>query len=69
MGAGRLVGPDAERTTFEDLAAMLLTDYALNGRRSEGRVKVAMKHVRAFFTFTRVPDITSDRIGAYSRAY
>jgi hypothetical protein len=26
MGAGRLVGPDAERTTFEDLAVMLLDD-------------------------------------------
>jgi len=27
MGAGRLMGPDAERTTFEDLVATLLDDY------------------------------------------
>lgn len=67
MGAGRLVGPDAERTTFEALAAMLLDDYGLNGRRSERRVRAALAHLRAFFTFARVPDMTSDRIGAYIR--
>lgn len=67
MGAGRLVGPDAERTTFEELAAILLDDYGLNGRRSAKRVEVGLVHLRAFFTFARVPDITSDRIGAYIR--
>ena len=67
MGAGRLVGPDAERTTFEDLAAMLEDDYRLNGRRSERRAKEALAHLRAFFTFARVPDMTADRIGAYIR--
>jgi hypothetical protein len=67
MGAGRLVGPDAERTTFEELAAMLLDDYGLNGRRSAKRVEVGLVHLRAFFTFARVPDITGDRIGAYIR--
>ncbi len=50
MGTGRLVGPDAERTTFEDLAAMLLTDYSLNGRRSSERAKDGLAHLRAFFT-------------------
>jgi integrase len=68
MGAGRLVGPDAERTTFEDLAVMLMDDYGLNSRRSAKRVEVALVHLRAFFTFARVPDITSDRIGAYIRS-
>jgi integrase len=67
MGSGRLVGPDAERTTFEDLAGMLIADYHLNGRRSAKRVEVALVHLRAFFTFARVPDITGDRIDAYIR--
>jgi|SRR5687768_17159188 len=31
---GQLVRPDAERTTLEDLATLVLKDYALNGRRS-----------------------------------
>jgi integrase len=65
MGSGRLVGPDAERTTFEELAGMLLTDYHVNGRRSAKRVQVGLAHLRAFFTFDRLPDITSDRIGRY----
>lgn len=67
MGNGRLVGPDAERTTFEDMTVMLLDDYRLNGLRSEKRVHVALVHLRAFFPFARVPDMTSDRIGAYIR--
>lgn len=46
---------------------MLLADYELNGRRSVARVKLALAHLRAFFTFARVPDITSDRIAAYIR--
>ncbi len=27
IGAGRLIGPDAEKTTFEDLVQMVLDDY------------------------------------------
>lgn len=66
MGSGRLVGPDAERTSADALWGMLRDDYRLNGRRSLARVEVALKHLCAFFTFARVPDITSDRI-AYIR--
>jgi integrase len=67
MGAGRLVGPDADKTTFEDMVRMLLDNYKLNGQRSAKRVETALVHLRAFFTFARVPDITSDRIAAYIR--
>ncbi len=67
MGSGQFVGPDAERTSFDDLAGMLLADYGLNGRRSERRVKQALVHLHAFFMFARVPDITSDRIASYIR--
>src|SRR5690242_1587465 len=55
MGLGRLVGPDAERTKFEDIAEMLLADYKLNGRRSVNRVEVALVHLREFFALARVP--------------
>lgn len=68
MGAGRLVGPDADRTTADDLWAMLRDDYKLNGRRSIARVEVALVHLSAFFTFARVPDITADRIAAFIRS-
>jgi integrase len=67
MGAGRLIGPDADKTTFEDIVTMLLDNYKLNGQRSTKRVETALVHLRGFFTFARVPDITSDRIAAYIR--
>ena len=34
IGHGRLVGPDIERTTFEDLGRMLIDDYLVNQRKS-----------------------------------
>lgn len=68
MGTGRLVGPDADRTTIEDLERMLIDDYALNGRKSGKRVELALTHLRSFFLFGRVPDITGDRINAYVRS-
>jgi integrase len=68
MGTGRLVGPDADRTTFADLADMVLADYQLNGRRSTRRAKIGLQHLKDFFTFARVPDVTSDRVTAYVRS-
>lgn len=67
MGSGRFIGPDADKTTFEDMVTMLLDNYKLNGRRSAKRVERALVHLREFFNFARVPDITSDRIAAYIR--
>jgi hypothetical protein len=32
MGRGRLVGPNVERTNFEDLATILLNEYRENRR-------------------------------------
>jgi integrase len=68
MGNGCLVGPDADKTTFEEMVTMLLDDYKLNGRRSATRVGTALVHLREFFAFARVPDITSDRVAAFVRS-
>jgi hypothetical protein len=65
MGQGRLVGPDVERTTFDDLAEMLLTDYRVNGKRSLDRMEDAVGHLRETFSGMRALDITADRVGAY----
>jgi hypothetical protein len=67
MGTGQLVGPDAEKTTIDDLTTLVLNDYQLNGRRSTKTAKEAFARLAAFFTFARVPDITSGRIAAYVR--
>ncbi len=65
MGSGKLIGPDAERTSFDDLADMVIADYRLNGRRSTRRATEALARLRGFFAFSRVPDVTSDRIARY----
>jgi integrase len=60
--------PDAERTTFDDLAEMLSDDYAANGRKSARRLGSTFAHLRPAFGHLRARVITSDRITAYTRA-
>jgi integrase len=60
--------PDADKTTFDDLATLLTNEYKANGRRSADRVEDAIAHLRAFFTsYCRVRAITSDRVLTYVR--
>jgi integrase len=68
MGRGQLVGPDAEKTTFEDLAGMVLGDYQVNGRKSLKRAEDALTRLREFFGLCRALDITADRVNAYIRS-
>ncbi len=65
MGRGRFTGPEIERTTFEELAALLVHDYRVNGRRSLARAKQNIAHLRDFFGQSRALDISSDRVDAY----
>jgi integrase len=65
MGRGRLLGPTMEKTTFENLAQMLIVDYEINGRKSLDRAKRSVVHLRKFFGLSRAIDITPDRVSAY----
>jgi len=65
LGAGRFVGRAVEKTTFDDLAEMLLTDFRINGRRSLDRVEDALTHLRGMFAGWRALDLTADRVAAY----
>ena len=66
MGAGRLIGPDAEKVTLRDLATLVLTDYQVNARRSLRRVRSAWAHLHADLgADTRVLDVTADRLSRY----
>jgi integrase len=67
MGAGRLVGPDAERVSFDDLVEMLRADYQVNGRRSWRRAEPALTHLRCTFGTVRAAELTADRLVAYQR--
>jgi integrase len=66
IGRGRLIGPNVEKTTFEQLKAMLIADYKSNGRRSLDRAEDAVQHLATFFAETRAVDITTDRVLAYT---
>jgi hypothetical protein len=59
--------PGADRTTFEDLATLLLDEYRANGRRSLDRAEDAVTHLREFFDGYRAKAITPDRVLAYVR--
>src|SRR5262249_15317586 len=65
IAAGKPVGPDVSRTTFEDMVAMVINDYKANGYSSIERVEDAVNHLREFFDEYRALDITSDRVTAY----
>src|SRR5262245_38661023 len=62
IGRGRLIGPNAEKTTYEDLEQMLLDHYRTNRLRSLGRIEGALRHLRAFFGRDLAAAITADRI-------
>src|SRR5262245_149746 len=65
IGHGRVIGPRAEKTTFQDLARMLVNDYQANGRRSTNRIEDALGHLRQRLGLLRAVDISSDEITAY----
>jgi len=68
LGRGRLVGPDAEKTTFEDLARMVLDDYEVNGRKSRKRAEDAVNRLKECFGLARALDITGDKVNGYIRS-
>lgn len=59
--------PGADRTTFENLATLLLDEYRANGRRSLDRADDAVSHLREFFDCYKARAITGDRVLAYMR--
>src|SRR5260370_22610868 len=68
IGTGRFLGPNTERTTFDELAQMLLDDYRANGKRSLDRIEDAINHLRGSFAGLRALEVTADRITAYTAA-
>src|SRR5215510_4704424 len=65
IGRGRLIGPNAEKTTYEDLEQMLRDHYRTNGLRSLARMEDAVQHLAEFFSRALALEITADRILRY----
>jgi hypothetical protein len=49
VAAGTFIGPQRDRTTFDDLAQMVIDDYKANGKRSLDRIEDAINHLRVPF--------------------
>lgn len=47
---GRLVGPDAERLTYENLETLIQNDYIKKERRSMERLDASLKALGSFFS-------------------
>jgi integrase len=65
IGRGRLIGLNAEKTTYEDLEQLLLDYYRTNRLRSLARMEGALQHLRGFFSRALALEITADRILRY----
>lgn len=64
MGKGQVIGPDMDKTTFEDLATIIEQDYIVNQRRSFKRIKTSLSALRGFFGPSYARDLTLDRLNA-----
>lgn len=62
---GKPTGPAIERTTFADLAAMIVADYTANRRDTLVRVKECIVHLKRHFGQDKAKDIDEDRVRAY----
>jgi len=65
IGLGQPVGPQLEKTTFEDLMEGIRADYKANERRSFPRLVTSINQLFEFFGWYRAMDITFDRINHY----
>jgi integrase len=65
VGQGRLPALKAERTTFDELAALYLQDYTINGRKTLQRAQELAARLREGFCRFRACHITSEHIRDY----
>jgi len=65
VAENRFPGLKVEKIRYEELAEAFLNDYKVNGKRSIGRAKRSLKHLKAYFEGMRAIDISTDQIRAY----
>jgi integrase len=66
IAGGEFGGPQAERVTFDDLAAALVRDYEINGRRSLRQLRIRIeRHLRPAFGGRRACQLTAADLASY----
>ena len=69
IGQGKLVGPQEERLTIDEILADLLTDYQVNGRASLPTLRAHLKALRVTFGGDKALSVRTSRIKAAQRAW
>jgi len=67
IGRGIARPGEADRLTFDELAGMLEDDYSLNERKSVGRARLSIRHLRSYFGRFVASEMTPDRVASYIR--
>ncbi len=62
---GRFPGLKIKRILFEELAADLIADYRINGKKSLDRAELSVKQLTKFFKDVRAADIGTNKVNAY----
>ncbi len=65
VSQGKTPNIEAKRVKFDDLAADLLSDYRINGRKSLVRAQISVDHLRGFFKGVRATEITTSKLRTY----
>jgi integrase len=69
VAAGRYLGPLPDRTTFDDLAALVVADYEANGKKTLKNAKRRIKkHLAPTFAGKRAKDISAADVQAFVAA-
>ncbi len=65
LARGRPLFVQADKIKFEDLTALVVRDYQINGKRSIGKTEKSVERLREFFGGWRVVTITAANVSAY----
>jgi integrase len=65
IARGRPLFTSADKVTFDELTALVVRDYELNGKRSAGKTKVNVRRLQEFFGGWRAVNVTATAVGTY----
>jgi integrase len=65
VARGRPLFTSADKVTFEELTALVVRDYDLNGKRSIGKTRVNVRRLQEFFGGWRAVNVTTTTVGTY----
>src|SRR5712692_2847936 len=65
VARGRPLFTSADKVTVEELTALVVRDYELNGKRSVGKTKKNVERLADHFAGWRAVNITAATVGAY----